>query len=108
MLNYSSREILDYSEDLGSLVDVCAGVFHCGQDCAFLVLAEVQKDPHKGDVSAGCMPSRAVSARSQILEPLRCMSYLETLRNQCRIQQLPEPPCASQAASLDLDSAWVP
>lgn len=36
-------------------------------EAAFLVLAGIQKDPHKGGVSAGfehCMSSRTVAARS--------------------------------------------
>lgn len=53
---------------------------------AFLVLGKVKKDPMIliKVVCAGfkhSMPSRAVAARSRLLEPWHCVSYLEMLRN---------------------------
>lgn len=47
-------------------MDIYAGVFSVAET-AFLVLAEIQKDPRKGGVSAGfkyCTSSRRVAARS--------------------------------------------
>lgn len=57
---------MDCSEEAGSLMNIYAGVFNVAET-AFLVLAEIQKDPRKGGVSAGfkyCTSSRRVAARS--------------------------------------------
>lgn len=65
---------------------------------AFLVLAAIQKEPHKGGVSAAfkyCMSSRTGAARSYLWEPRRCMGYLKVKRILFKYGKLQELACIS-------------